>query len=101
MIPCQIGMNGLVGSWLTPAPCSIVEVSCCAVRFGARLFRAGTYGETPPTPRSPWHCAQANCTNACAPSATSWGTAAVCTPEDAPPLPAVLAGADDPLLFPK
>src|SRR3954470_24117111 len=76
MTPCQIGMNGRVGLSETPAPCSIVDVSWATVRLGARLCNAGTYGEMPPAPRSPWHCAQANWTKACAPTATCGDTAA-------------------------
>src|SRR5690348_7792564 len=101
MMPCQIGMNGLVGSLLTPAPCSMIDVSCAAVRFGAAVFRAGTYGETPPAPWAPWHWAQANCTNACAPRATSCGTAAGWLPDpEEPPPPDEAAGVVDALLLP-
>src|SRR3954470_3427025 len=76
MTPCQIGMNGRVGLLETPAPCSTVDVSWATVSPGARLCSAGTYGDTPPTPRSPWHCAQAYWTKACAPTATCDDTAA-------------------------
>ena len=76
MTPCQIGMNGRVGLLETPAPCSMVDVSWATVSPGARLCSAGTYGETPPAPRSPWHCAQANWTKAWAPTATCDDTAA-------------------------
>src|SRR4249920_241814 len=76
MTPCQIGMNGFVGLLETPAPCSMIDVSWSTVRLGARFWSAGTLGETPPSPRSPWHCAQANWTKACAPNATCGSTGA-------------------------
>src|SRR6478736_3693148 len=84
MMPCQIGMNGRVGLLETPAPCSMIEVSWATVRLGATLCSAGTSGDTPPTPRSPWHWAHANWLKAWAPNATCSGTAAGAGADDAP-----------------
>ena len=48
--------------------------SCAAVRDFPIVSRAGTSGETPPLPCSPWHWAHANWTNVCAPAATTGST---------------------------
>src|SRR6185436_2873092 len=76
MTPFQTGMYGLVGSDDTPAPCSMICVSCCDVRVEATACRPGTSAETLPSPRGPWHWAQENWVKARAPTATSCDTGA-------------------------
>ena len=43
--------------------------SCATVSALPTVVSAGTSGEMPPRPWSPWHWTQANCTNVCAPAA--------------------------------
>jgi hypothetical protein len=52
-------------------------VSCETVSALTARDRAGTSGETPPCPFSPWHWAQANWAKACSPAATFGVTLAV------------------------
>ena len=59
--------------------------SCAAVRLFPTASSAGTSGETPPFPCSPWHWAHANWTNVCAPAATVGSTCAAATVVVAPP----------------
>src|ERR1700693_3425652 len=66
----QTGMYGLVGFFDSPSPWLIMRRSRVGVSARAMFESAGTSGETPPRPRSPWHCAQANEEKSCAPAAT-------------------------------
>ena len=50
--------------------------SAAAVRLDATPFSAGTSGETPPRPFSPWHWAQAKVAKSWAPAATCGSTVA-------------------------
>jgi len=51
-------------------------VSWSTVSVLPAVVSEGTSGETPPWPFRPWHWAQANWTNSCAPAATFGSTAA-------------------------
>src|SRR3984893_11750058 len=72
----QTGMYGFVGFFDSPSPWLMMRRSCAGVSERATVESAGTSGETPPRPRSPWHCAQANNVKSCAPAAT-WGSIGV------------------------
>ena len=48
----------------------MIDVSSRTVNTLPIFSRAGTYGETPPRPRSPWHWPQANYTSQWVPAAT-------------------------------
>jgi hypothetical protein len=63
-------MNGFVGFSDAPRPWSMIVRSWVGVSCFATLVSAGTSGETPPRPWSPWHCEQAKPTKSCAPAAT-------------------------------
>src|SRR5689334_2418539 len=63
-------MYGFAGFFDSPSPLSMIVFSWETVRWGPASARAGTSGETPPRPRSPWHLAQANWTKSWAPAAT-------------------------------
>src|SRR6266568_6081389 len=80
----QTGMYGFVGFFDSPRPWSMIERSRAGVSWLATLLSAGTSGETPPRPRSPWHCAHANSEKSCAPAATC-GSIGADEEEDAGP----------------
>src|SRR5689334_9809753 len=63
-------MYGFAGFFDSPSPLSMIVFSWDTVSCGPTSVRAGTDGDTPPRPRSPWHLAQANCTKSWAPAAT-------------------------------
>src|SRR5436189_4281729 len=63
-------MYGLVGLADSPRPWLMICFSCATVSCLPTWLRAGTSGERPPRPRSPWHWAQANWTKMWAPEAT-------------------------------
>jgi hypothetical protein len=69
-------MYGFVGLADSPSPWSMMWRSSAAVSFDATPFSAGTSGETPPRPFSPWHWAQAKVAKSWAPAAT-WGSTVV------------------------
>src|SRR6476620_6323546 len=73
------GMYGRVGSFDSPRPWLMIERRLSAVSVRPALVSAGTYGETPPRPCSPWHWAQPNWTKSCAPGATCGFTGAETT----------------------
>ena len=79
----QTGMYGFFGFADSPSPWLMMWLSWATVSCCPADVSAGTAGETPPPPLSPWHWAQANCTNACAPAATFGST-------DVPTAPAAL-----------
>ena len=54
----------------------MIELSWAVVSCLPTLVSAGTSGETPPRPWTPWHCAHANPTKSCAPAATCMPTGA-------------------------
>src|SRR5581483_8268032 len=89
-------MYGLFGSCETPRPWSMIERSCFVDIARPTTRRAGTAGETPPTPFGPWHWEHANWTKSWAPSATRGATVARCAvdvPESAYALPHVAPAA--------
>ncbi len=53
MIPCQTGMNGLVGLLEMPRPVLMMLVSSASVKLGASVVSDGTSGDTPPLPSNP------------------------------------------------
>ncbi len=59
----------------------MIDRSSDGVSSFATPVSAGTSGETPPRPSSPWHWAQANWTKSCAPAATCGSTAATAVGE--------------------
>ena len=73
----QTGMYGFVGFFDSPRPWSMMCDSCATVSALPTVVSAGTSGETPPRPRSPWHWTHANWTNVCAPAAIVGSTEAV------------------------
>jgi hypothetical protein len=69
-------MYGFVGFADSPRPWSMMWRSAAGVSFDATPFSAGTSGETPPRPFSPWHWAQAKVAKSWAPAATCGSTVA-------------------------
>src|SRR6185437_16091307 len=83
----QTGMYGTFGFADSPRPWSMMCLSCATVRLFPAVVSAGTAGSTQPRPCRPWHCAQANWTNVCAPAATAGETWVVGGPVVAGPAP--------------
>ena len=73
-------MYGFLGFFDSPSPCVMIFVSWATVRNFPIGLSAGTSGDTPPRPCSPWQAAQANWTKSWPPAATCGSIAAERSP---------------------